>query len=57
VNCPLALRQHIWNTLATDWKSVKLAEQVKTVEFKDIASTFEAYVKGQVTGRTVVKIA
>ena len=57
VNCPLALRQHIWNKLATDWKSVKLSEQVKTVEFKDIASTFDAYVKGQVTGRTVVKIA
>jgi acrylyl-CoA reductase (NADPH) len=57
VNCPMALRQQIWNKLAVEWKSVNLAAQVKTVEFKDIASTFDAYVKGQVTGRTVVKIA
>jgi acrylyl-CoA reductase (NADPH) len=57
VNCPMALRQQIWNKLANEWKPVKLAAQVRTVSFDELPSTFDAYVKGQVTGRTVVKFA
>jgi NADPH2:quinone reductase len=56
VNCPMALRQALWNKLAHEWRPPNLAPQVKTVAFAELPSTFDAYVRGQVTGRTVVAL-
>jgi acrylyl-CoA reductase (NADPH) len=57
VNCPMPLRRELWRKLANEWKpSANLAAQVKTVAFDELPSTFDAYLKGQVTGRTVVKM-
>jgi acrylyl-CoA reductase (NADPH) len=56
VNCPMPLRKEIWNKLGHEWKSVNLAPQVRTVPFSELPSVFDAYVKAQVTGRTVVKL-
>lgn len=57
VNCPMVLRRQLWTRLATDWKCEQLAAHCRTVSFEELPSVFEAYVKGAVTGRTVVKIA
>ena len=56
VNCPTALRRELWGKLASEWKCYKLAAHCRTVAFAELPSVFDAYVKGAVTGRTVVKI-
>ncbi len=57
VNCPMALRRELWNKLANEWRCEKLASHCKTVSFAELPNVFDAYVKGAVTGRTLVKIA
>ena len=56
VNCPMALRRELWAKLGNEWKCEKLASHCRTVSFAELPSVFDAYVKGAVTGRTVVKI-
>jgi putative YhdH/YhfP family quinone oxidoreductase len=55
-NCPMALRQKIWNKLAADWRPNRVHDQVRTIEFDDLPTHFDAYLKGLVRGRTVVRI-
>jgi acrylyl-CoA reductase (NADPH) len=55
-NCPMVLRQKIWNKLATDWRPNRVHDQVRTIEFDDLPTHFDAYLKGLVRGRTVVRI-
>ena len=57
VNCPMELRRELWTKLANEWKCDKLASHCRTVSFEALPSVFEAYVKGAVTGRTVVKVS
>ncbi len=57
VNCPMAQRRAVWHRLATDMKPRHLAEMTRTIGFDDLPAAFDAFVKGQVRGRTVVKIA
>ncbi|HZQ60196.1 MAG TPA: oxidoreductase, partial [Casimicrobiaceae bacterium] len=56
-NCPMPLRQTIWNKLAVDWRPDRVHDQVRTIEFDDLPTHFEPYLKGMVRGRTVVRIA
>ena len=57
VNCPMALRQKIWNKLAVEWRPDQVHDQVRTIDFVDLPTHFDAYIKGLVRGRTVDKIA
>jgi acrylyl-CoA reductase (NADPH) len=56
VNCPMTLRRELWAKLANEWKCDKLAAHCRTVSFAELPSVFDAYVKGAVTGRTMVKV-
>ena len=56
VNCPMSLRRELWGKLAKEWKCEKLASHCRTVSFAELPTVFDAYVKGAVTGRTVVKV-
>ena len=56
VNCPMPLRRELWAKLANEWTCDKLASHCRTVSFAQLPTVFEAYVKGAVTGRTVVKV-
>lgn len=56
VNCPMPLRRELWGKLANEWKCDKLSSHCRTVSFVELPSVFDAYVKGAVTGRTVVKV-
>ena len=56
-NCPMALRQKIWNKLAVEWRPDKVHDQVRTIDFEELPTHFDADLKGLVRGRTVVKIA
>ena len=55
---PRELRLAVWQRLASDLKPRHLDRIcTKTVDFDALPAQFEAYVQGQVTGRTLVRIA
>ena len=56
-NCPMELRQKIWNKLAGPWRPNRVHDLVRTIAFEDLPTHFDAYLKGLVRGRTVVRIA
>lgn len=57
VEMPVSVREQAWKRLATDLKPGKLdLVATHTVQFDDLPQAFDAYVAGQVTGRTVVEI-
>ena len=55
-NTPMALRQTIWNKLAVEWRPDQVHDQVRTIDFDELPTHFDAYLKGMVRGRTVVRI-
>ncbi|MEO8847135.1 MAG: YhdH/YhfP family quinone oxidoreductase [Casimicrobiaceae bacterium] len=55
-NTPMSVRQRIWNKLAAEWRPDRVHDQVRTIDFDDLPSHFDAYLKGSVRGRTVVRI-
>jgi len=55
-NCPMAVRQMIWNKLAVAWRPNRVHDQARTIDFDDLPTHFDAYLKGLVRGRTVVRI-
>ncbi len=55
-NCPMGLRQTLWNRLAVDWRPDRVHDQVRTIDFEDLPTHFDAYLKGMVRGRTVVRV-
>jgi len=56
-NCPMSLRQKVWNKLAVEWRPDYVHDQVRTIDFDDLPTHFDPYLKGMVRGRTVVRIA
>ena len=55
---PRDVRLAIWKRLATDLKPRHLDKLVtRTIDFSDLPSSFDGYIKNQIQGRTVVKIA
>jgi NADPH2:quinone reductase len=55
---PRDVRVGIWKRLATDLKPGHLDRIVtQTIAFADLPGAFDAFVKGRIMGRTVVKIA
>ena len=55
-NCPMGERQRIWNKLAVEWRPDSVHDQVRTIDFDELPTHFDAYIKGMVRGRTVVRI-
>jgi NADPH2:quinone reductase len=55
-NAPMDLRQTLWNRLAVQWRPDRVHDQVRTIDFEDLPTHFDAYLKGTVRGRTVVRI-
>ncbi len=56
-NTPMALRQRLWNKLAVEWRPDRVHDQARTIDFDELPTHFDAYLKGLVRGRTVVRIA
>lgn len=56
VNCEMPARREVWRRLAGDMRPRHLAAMTRTIGFDELPSAFDAFVKGQVKGRTVVKI-
>jgi putative YhdH/YhfP family quinone oxidoreductase len=55
-NTPMALRQRLWNRLAAEWRPDRVHDQVRTIDFDELPTHFDAYLKGMVRGRTVVRV-
>jgi NADPH2:quinone reductase len=54
---PRAERLEVWQRIATDLAPRHLARIAqRTIDFAQLPGAFQAYIDGQVTGRTVVKI-
>ena len=54
--CAMSVRQKIWNKLAVEWRPDQVHDQVRTIDFDELPTHFDAYIKGMVRGRTVVRI-
>ena len=48
--------REIWNKLAVEWRPDQVHDQVRTIDFDELPTHFDAYIKGMVRGRTVVRI-
>lgn len=58
VNVPREPRLHVWSRIATDLKPRHLdVIGARTITLDDLPQAFDGYIKGTMTGRTVVKIA
>jgi acrylyl-CoA reductase (NADPH) len=58
VYTPRAMRLQVWQRLASDLKPRHLDSIVtRTIDFDALPTAFDAYLKGSVVGRTVVRIA
>jgi acrylyl-CoA reductase (NADPH) len=56
VMCPLPRRKEAWKRLANDLDRQKLAEMTCEIGLSDVPRMAAAILKGEVRGRTVVKI-
>ena len=56
-NCPMSLRQTLWNRLAVEWRPDRVHDKVSTIDFDELPMHFDAYLKGMARGRTVVRVA
>lgn len=50
------LRGQVWDRLAGDLRPRHLAGMTRVIDFDDLPGAFDAYIAGQVKGRTVVRI-
>jgi putative YhdH/YhfP family quinone oxidoreductase len=57
VNTPMALRQKVWQRLASDLKPRHLDDMCTTVSLEQLPGVFDKILKAQARGRTVVKLA
>ena len=55
-NTPLPVRQKVWNKLAVEWRPDVVHDLVRTIDFDELPTHFDAYIKGMVRGRTVVRV-
>lgn len=52
--CPMAIREKVWESMATDWKPDDLEEMVKEVSLENLLPEIDAIMEGRHVGRTIV---
>ena len=55
-NTPMPLRQKVWDRLAREWRPSRVQAKVRTIDFAELPTHFDAFLKGTIRGRTVVRI-
>jgi acrylyl-CoA reductase (NADPH) len=53
---PMPLRQKLWDRLANEWRPSRVQSKVVTIDFVDLPTHFDAFLKGTARGRTVVRV-
>ncbi|MBO8173082.1 MAG: acryloyl-CoA reductase [Bacillaceae bacterium] len=57
VYCPMEERLEIWDRLASDWKPARLLDDIShEVTLDELPDTLASILKGQIRGRTIVKL-
>lgn len=56
VQCPMPLRQEIWNKLALTWKPDDLEKNVTEIDLEKVCDQFQKMLEGQSKGRILVNI-
>jgi len=56
-NCPMPLRQKIWQKIASEWKIDWLQTLTTEASFEELDSKIELMLKGKHLGRTIIKMA
>ena len=57
VNCEMAMRQKVWESLAAEMKPRHLAGATRTIPFDQLPSVFDDFIGAKVKGRVVVDMA
>jgi putative YhdH/YhfP family quinone oxidoreductase len=57
VNCPMALREKVWQRLASDMRPRHLGQVTRTVAFDELPKVFDDFIDAKIRGRVVVDIA
>ncbi len=52
----MPMRQKLWDRLAKEWKPSRVQSKVRTIDFDELPTHFDAFLKGMIRGRTVVRI-
>lgn len=55
-NCPMELRQKIWDNLAGDWKLDLLSEMSAEITLEELEENIQMMLAGKKKGRTLVKL-
>jgi putative YhdH/YhfP family quinone oxidoreductase len=53
---PMDRRAALWRRLAAEWKPVRVAAAVRTIELRELPTVFRRLLEGRMTGRYVVRI-
>lgn len=56
-NCPMPLRQKIWQKIASEWKIDWLQTLTTEASFEELDSKIELMLQGKHLGRTIIKMA
>ncbi|NLC03617.1 MAG: YhdH/YhfP family quinone oxidoreductase [Tissierellia bacterium] len=56
VACPMSLRQELWEKLSNEWKIHSLNDNIDEVTLEELMVRIDSMLKGQHTGRTIVKL-
>lgn len=57
VLCDHALRKEVWEHLATDWRPAKMDRLINTCKLENIQEHLDKMLRGQLSGRYIVKIS
>ncbi|MFB9054924.1 YhdH/YhfP family quinone oxidoreductase [Formosa undariae] len=55
-NYPMNYRTEVWNNLASDWKISQLEDTCTEITLEQVDEKIELMLKGQLKGRTIIKI-
>tara|TARA_Y100000296_G_scaffold79282_1_gene103004 strand:+ start:5244 stop:5603 length:360 start_codon:yes stop_codon:yes gene_type:complete len=56
VQCPMPPRERLWGKLADEWKLECLDDLTEEVTLSEVSGKIDAILKGQISGRTLVKV-
>lgn len=56
-NCPMEIRQRVWDRLAADWKLPQLESVVSEVSLDGLEERIQMMLQGKNTGRTIVRVS
>jgi len=57
VNCPMPLRQEVWQRLASDMRPAHLKDICRSVPFEQLPAVFDDFIASRIRGRVVVDLS